>query len=88
MICRQPFLAVLLMASAACAPALKVGYDYDRVANFTAYHTYDWLSGEQEKTGDMRTDNSAMYMRMRAAVGGNYSRKAIGGSMTRSRISM
>jgi len=69
MICKQPFLAVLLMASAACAPALKVGYDYDRDANFTAYHTYDWLSGEQEKTGDMRTDNSAVDMRIRMAVG-------------------
>jgi len=69
MICKQPFWAVLLMASAACAPALKVGYDYDRDANFTAYHTYDWLSGEQEKTGDMRTDNSAVDMRIRMAVG-------------------
>ena len=88
MICRQPFLAVLLMASAACASSLKVGYDYDRGISFTAYHTYDWLSDEQEKTGDRRADNSAMYMRIRAAVGGNYSRKAIGGSMTRSRISM
>ena len=69
MICKQPFWAVLLMASAACAPTLKVGYDYDRGANFTAYHTYDWLSGEQEKTGDMRTDNSAVDMRIRMAVG-------------------
>ena len=69
MICKQPFWAVLLMASAACAPTLKVGYDYDRDANFTAYHTYDWLSGEQEKTGDMRTDNSAVDMRIRMAVG-------------------
>jgi hypothetical protein len=70
MICRQPFLAVLLMASAACASSLKVGYDYDRGINFTAYHTYDWLSDEQEKTGDRRADNSAMDMRIRAAVGG------------------
>ena len=69
MICKQPFWAVLLMASAACAPTLKVGYDYDRGANFAAYHTYDWLSGEQEKTGDMRTDNSAVDMRIRMAVG-------------------
>jgi Domain of unknown function (DUF4136) len=36
--------------------------------NFGAYRTYDWLSGEQEKTGDRRTDNSAVDMRIRMAV--------------------
>ena len=68
MICRQPFLAILLMASAACAPLPKIGYDYDRGVNFSAYHTYDWLSGEQEKTGDRRADSSAVDMRIRFAV--------------------
>lgn len=68
MICKQPFLAVLLMASAACAPSPKIGYDYDRGVDFSAYHTYDWLSGEQEKTGDRRADSSAVDMRIRFAV--------------------
>lgn len=65
---RQLFLAVLVMASAACAPSPKIGYDYDRSANFSAYHTYDWLSDEQEKTGDRRVDSSAVDMRIRFAV--------------------
>lgn len=63
------FVVILAMAIGACAPAPKIGYDYDRGANFGAYHTYDWLSGEQEKTGDRRADNSAVDMRIRIAVG-------------------
>ena len=63
------FTAILLMAVGACAPSPKIGYDYDRGANFSTYRTYDWLSGEQEKTGDRRADNSAVDMRIRIAVG-------------------
>jgi hypothetical protein len=62
-------LAILLTASTACAPSPKIGYDYDRGVNFRAYHTYGWLTGEQEKTGDRRADNSAVDMRIRMAVG-------------------
>jgi uncharacterized protein DUF4136 len=69
MMWKHLFFAVLLMASAACAPLPKIGYDFDRSANFNAYHTYDWLSGEQEKTGDRRADSSDVDMRIRIAVG-------------------
>jgi hypothetical protein len=37
--------------------------------NFGAYHTYAWLSGDQERTGDRRADSSAVDMRIRIAVG-------------------
>jgi hypothetical protein len=63
------FLPVVLMVSTACAPSPKIGYDYDRGVNFGAYHTYDWLSGEQETTGDRRADSSAVDLRMRMAIG-------------------
>ena len=65
---RQLLFAVVLLGSAACAPSPKIGYDYDRSVNFTAYHTYNWLSDEQEKTGDRRADNSALDLRIRMAV--------------------
>lgn len=64
----RPFLAVVLLVSAACTLSLKIGYDYDRGVNFSGYQTYDWLSGEQEKTGDRRADNSALDLRIRMAV--------------------
>ncbi len=64
---RVLFLAGMGIA-AACAPSPKIGYDFDRGTNFTAYHTYAWLSGDQEKTGDRRADSSAVDMRIRIAV--------------------
>jgi len=69
MMSKTLLVAVVLMAVGACAPSPKIGYDYDRGVNFSGYHTYDWLSGEQEKTGDRRADNSAVDMRIRIAVG-------------------
>ena len=60
---------VILWMTMACAPSPKIGYDYDRSANFSAYHSYAWLSGDQEKTGDRRADSSAVDMRIRIAVG-------------------
>ena len=65
---RYFFMAVLWMASA-CAPSPKIGYDFDRSTDFSAYHTYAWLSGNQEKTGDRRADSSTVDMRIRIAVG-------------------
>ena len=62
------FLAVMWTA-AGCAPSPKIGYDFDRSTDFSAYHTYAWLSGDQEKTGDRRADSSAVDMRIRIAVG-------------------
>jgi len=62
------FLAVMWTA-AGCAPTPKIGYDFDRSTDFSAYHTYAWMSGDQEKTGDRRADSSAVDMRIRIAVG-------------------
>ena len=62
------FLAVMWTA-AGCAPSPKIGYDFDRNTDFSAYHTYAWMSGDQEKTGDRRADSSAVDMRIRIAVG-------------------
>jgi hypothetical protein len=62
------FLAVMWTA-AGCAPSPKIGYDFDRSTDFSAYHTYAWMSGDQEKTGDRRADSSAVDMRIRIAVG-------------------
>jgi uncharacterized protein DUF4136 len=63
------FVLVVFWMAAACAPSPKIGYDFDRSADFTAYHSYAWLSGDQEKTGDRRADSSAVDMRIRIAVG-------------------
>ena len=62
------FLAVMWTAPG-CAPSPKIGYDFDRSTDFSAYHTYGWLSGDQEKTGDRRADSSVVDMRIRIAVG-------------------
>jgi hypothetical protein len=59
----------LLWTTAACTPLPEIGYDFDRGADFSAYRTYAWLSGDQEKTGDRRADSSAVDMRIRIAVG-------------------
>ena len=63
-----PLFAVL-WAAVACAPSPKIGYDFDRGVDFSTYHTYAWLSAEQERTGDRRADSSAVDMRIRIAVG-------------------
>src|SRR5690349_25077715 len=68
MMARRSLSLVLLCVVAACAPAPKVGYDFDRSATFTGYHTYAWLSDDQEKTGDRRADSSTVDMRIRIAV--------------------
>jgi Domain of unknown function (DUF4136) len=69
MIILQSFFMAVLWMAAACAPSPKIGYDFDRSADFSAYHTYAWLSGDQEKTGDRRADSSTVDMRIRIAVG-------------------
>lgn len=66
---RWPLFLAALWMIAACAPSPKIGYDFDRSADFSAYHTYAWLSGEQEKSGDRRADSSVVDMRIRIAVG-------------------
>jgi hypothetical protein len=64
----QPLCLFLLAASAVACASPKIGYDYDSGANFTAYHTYEWMPGNQEPTGDRRVDNSLVEARIRTAV--------------------
>lgn len=58
----------LLVALAVGCTSPKVGYDYDRNTNFSRYHTYAWISGAQEVTGDRRLDNSLVDARIRTAI--------------------
>jgi hypothetical protein len=60
--------AILLAALPAGCASSKVGYDYDRSANFTRYHTYAWNSGVQQASGDRRVDSSLMDARIRNAI--------------------
>ena len=46
----------------------KIGYDFDRSVNFSAYHAYGWIPGAQEATGDRRLDNSLIDARIRTAI--------------------
>jgi hypothetical protein len=62
-------LLAVFWAAAACAPSPKIGYDFDRGVDFSVYHTYAWLSADQERTGDRRADSSTVDMRIRIAVG-------------------
>ena len=64
---KQSLCVCLLMISACAAP--KIGYDYDRAADFSSYRTYEWMPGIQEKTGNRRVDNSQVDIRIRTAVG-------------------
>ena len=57
----------LLVILAACS-SYQVGYDFDRGADFSRYHTYAWVSAAQDTTGDKRLDSSLVNARIRAAV--------------------
>ena len=65
---KERFCALLLIASLGACETAKVGYDYDRRINFQAYRTYEWMPGDQERTGDRRIDNAAVDIRIRLAV--------------------
>ena len=69
--------AILLAALTGACTSPKVGYDYDRGANFSRYHTYAWVSGAQEATGDRRLDSSLVDARIRTAIERELQRKRI-----------
>ena len=46
----------------------KIGYDFDRNVDFSAYQAYAWVPGAQEATGDSRLDSSLIDARIRAAI--------------------
>ncbi|HKT35377.1 MAG TPA: DUF4136 domain-containing protein [Nitrospira sp.] len=65
---RLPLYGMLLAAWAAGCSSPKVGYDYDRSADFNRYHTYAWVAGVQVATGDRRLDSSLVDARIRTTV--------------------
>jgi hypothetical protein len=69
MMWRLVLLSLTLSMAGGCAASPKIGYDFDRSTAFSGYHTYAWVSADQEKTGDRRADSSSVDMRIRIAVG-------------------
>jgi hypothetical protein len=57
----------LAVSAIGCASP-NVGYDYDRSAHFSRYHSYAWVSQAQEATGDRRLDSSLVDARIRKAI--------------------
>jgi hypothetical protein len=60
-------LAALFILLCSCS-GVTVNHDYDVTANFSQYKTFDWVPGEQPRTGDIRVDNPLLDNRIRAAV--------------------
>jgi uncharacterized protein DUF4136 len=65
---RLPLYGMLLAAWAAGCTSPNVGFDYDRSTNFSQFHTYAWIAGAQESTGDRRVDSSLVDARIRRAI--------------------
>jgi len=65
---QQPVCWFLLAASLGGCASPKIGYDFDRSTNFSSYHTYAWMPGPQEATGDRRLDSSLVDTRIRTTI--------------------
>lgn len=63
----QFLIVVLLWTFSACS-TMEVTSDHDPKANFSAYHTYNWVPGPQQSTGDPRLDSTLLDTRIREAV--------------------
>ena len=59
---------MLFCAFAVGCGSQKIGYDYDRSTDFSRYHTYAWIAGAQEATGDRRVHSSLVDARIRTAI--------------------
>lgn len=70
-------LCLILPVPTACS-STKIGYDYAPGTNFHAYHTYEWMVAEQEKTGNRRADSSDIDIRIRTAIAAQLLRKGYG----------
>src|SRR5262245_12315622 len=46
-----------LVCFSALLPAQEIHYDYDRGANFSAYHTYQWVGGSNHTTNQLMDQN-------------------------------
>ena len=65
---RKLLLCWVFVAAVGGCTSPKVGYDFDRGVDFSAYHTYAWVPGAQEATRDRRLDSSLIDSRIRAAI--------------------
>jgi hypothetical protein len=73
------FSCVIAVWLSGCASP-KIGYDYDRSTDFSAYRTYAWTSDDQQKTGDRRVDSSSTDIRIRTAIAAQLSLKGYAAS--------
>jgi hypothetical protein len=64
---RSRFWTVLALLLFGCS-AVTVSQDYEIGADFSRYRTFDWVSAEQPRTGDIRVDNPLLDARIRSAV--------------------
>lgn len=65
---RWALCAAMMAALASACASPKIGYDYDRSADFTTYRTYEWMPDSRSPTGDRRVDNDLVDARIRSAV--------------------
>ena len=47
---------------------MQVGWEHDPAATFTGLHSYAWVPGPQQRTGDPRVDDSGVDRRIRQAI--------------------
>ena len=59
---------LLLLALAACAPAIKVTQDWDPGAKLDGLRTWAWQAESPQPTGDPRLDSDLLNARIRSAL--------------------
>ncbi|KPJ78555.1 MAG: hypothetical protein AMJ54_02725 [Deltaproteobacteria bacterium SG8_13] len=59
--------AAIILLLIGCS-SVTVSQDYEIGADFSKYRTFDWVSAEQPRTGDIRVDNPLLDARIRSAV--------------------
>ena len=64
---RLVIILTVLIVVIGCS-GIQVSQDYDLSRDFSGLKTYDWQSGTQQKTGDVRVDNPLLDARIRKAV--------------------
>ncbi len=58
----------LLLGACSAKKQMNVGWEYDPAARFSGLHTYAWIPGPQQRTGDPRVDDSGVDRRIRQAI--------------------
>lgn len=60
--------AALLLAACSAKAPMTVGWEFDPAAKFSGLHTYAWVPGPQQRTGDPRVDDKGVDSRIRQAI--------------------